>query len=49
MRYDTACYQLALEFLNDSVVAPEQILHLADKLAQVIQDAIEDFMSEHEL
>ena len=46
MGYDTKCYTLASEFLDDYELADEKLLDpLIDKLAQRIQDTIEDFLS----
>lgn len=46
MSFDTRCHELAVVFLEDNPVisTPEN----ADKLAQRIQDAIEEFLLEKE-
>lgn len=49
--YDTSCYDLARGFLLDCPVWPNLDAKkqdaLADKLAQDIQDCIEDFLKEN--
>ena len=46
MSYDRRCYDLALEFLEDEVLAPRVLNGCADRLAQVIQDAAEGFIED---
>ena len=46
MSYDRRCYDLALEFLADEVLAPRVLKGCADRLAQVIQDAAEGFIED---
>jgi hypothetical protein len=45
--YDTKCYDLAKDFLDDSDKQPYTEQQLAD-LAQTIQTAIEDWLSGYE-
>ena len=45
--FDTKCYDLAVDFLEDVTPVPED--KIFDELAQRIQDAIEDFFFEKEL
>ena len=47
MSYDTACYDLAASFLDDSNANHRKDnIELAKELAQRIQTTIEDFMEE---
>lgn len=43
MSYDTKCYDLAVDFLEECTPVPSD--DKFDKLAQVIQDAIEGFIA----
>jgi len=45
MSYDPKCYDLAQQFLSDHDVGTKRNV---DRLAQVIQDAIEEFIAELE-
>jgi len=49
--YDPSCYDLACQFLDDPDIPNAKYVTERHKsaLAQIIQDAIEDFMSEQHL
>ena len=44
MSYDPKCYTLAEQFLQDTTVDQNKI----PQLAQLIQETVEDFITEHE-
>lgn len=46
MTYDSACYNLAESFLKDHYLTPLRLQELSDRLAQAIQQTIEDFEEE---
>lgn len=50
MTYDEKCYTLATQFLSDELAADHpRFAEMADRLAQQIQGAIEDFMQYDEI
>ena len=51
MSYDVKCYDLAAAFLEDvkELVPAGQLPAVTDKLAQAIQDEIENFLAAEEL
>jgi len=44
MSYDPKCFELAEQFLQDTTVDQQKI----PKLAQLIQETIEEFIEDHE-
>jgi hypothetical protein len=46
MSYDSRCYDLAMDFLEDEQLTPPDRATQAHHLAQAIQNAIADFIDE---